>query len=189
MGPGSVYGDSQQQLRTLGKLEKSILDLSSSKETRRLQNPMRVLILHRLELKQSKLHSFRCFCFIFKIFKNVKQMTHVSTFSESPRPHGTHLTDAFRNCLQAGPGFIPIGPNSTPFMPIFRFILWRVSQTSVPYLLCLVRRHHGKNGKHHLPLLSLVSHLYPIFPMVPFHDIVWEQGQKASHHLVPNIQL
>ena len=41
----------------------------------------------------------------------------------------------------------------------------------------------GKNGKHHLPLVFVLSHLYPILPMVPFDDIVWEQGQKASRHI------
>ena len=30
---------------------------------------------------------------------------------------------------------------------------------------------------------SLASQPYPIFPLVTFRDIVWEQGQKASRHL------
>ena len=48
----------------------------------------------------------------------------------------------------------------------------------------LPRKIHGrKDGKHHLPPVFLLNHLYPIFPPVPFVCIVWDKGQKASRQM------
>ena len=48
------------------------------------------------------------------------------------------------------------------------------------------KTHRRKNGKHHLPTV-LLNHLYPIFPLVPFVGIVWQQGQKASRQIANNL--
>ena len=48
----------------------------------------------------------------------------------------------------------------------------------------LRRHHHRKNGKRLFTSYFCNKANYPIFPVVTFRDIVWEQGQKASSHLV-----
>ena len=88
----------------------------------------------------------------------------LSTFSQRPSPQvpwDPSKKMRLGSFLQSGPSLTPIGPNGTPFMPIFRFKFWSVSQTSVPYLLCLDRHHHGTNGKHHLPLVLILNQASP----------------------------
>ena len=41
----------------------------------------------------------------------------------------------------------------------------------------------GKMGNAYLPSILYTKSSYPIFPVVTFQDIVWEQGQMASRHL------
>ena len=63
----------------------------------------------------------------------------------------------------------------------FQNLRFFINLRSPPPLPCSY--HHGKNERHHLPSVFVLNHLYPILPMVPFDDIVWEQGQKASRHI------
>ena len=67
-------------------------------------------------------------------------------------------------------------------------ILVFLPHTSIYYLHCLQRHHHRKDRKRLFTLYFYTKSSYPIFPVVTFRDIVWEQGQMASRQLGPSVK-
>ena len=148
---------------------------------------MRGFVLDQYELNPNKFdrfHYFFIFCKSSK--KNDPKMKHFSTFSQRPSPQaprdppsGQELIslvswDKFSSRLDQ------MAPHSCPF-EISNFDVFHKPCSLPP----LPRKIHGrKDGKHHLPPVFLLNHLYPIFPPVPFVCIVWDKGQKASRHIL-----
>ena len=112
-------------------------------------------------------------------------MKHFSTFFQRPSPQaprdpvsGQELIslvswDKFSSRLDQ------MAPHSCPFL-VSNFDVFHKPRSLPP----LPRKIHGrKDGKHHLPPVFVLNHLYPIFPPVPFVCIVWDKGQKASRHV------
>ena len=156
---------------------------------------MRGFVLHRYELSPTRFDRFRVFCPIsfLKTFKpvktNVKQMQHFPTFSQSPSPQAPwHPSQKMRLEISCNLGPVSsrldqMAPHSCPFF-VSNFDVFH--KPLFPTSFALLDITMGQMGNTIYLCFSLVSHLYPIFPMVPFHDIVWEQGQKASRHMGPS---
>ena len=112
-------------------------------------------------------------------------MKHFSTFSQRPSPQaprgpvsGQELI-MLVSCDKVSSRYDQMAPHSCPFL-VSNFDVFLKPRSLPP----LPRKIHGrKDGKHHLPSVFVLNHLYPIFPPVPFVCIVWDKGQKASRHI------
>ena len=116
---------------------------------------------------------------------NDPKMKHFPTFSQSPSPQAPWdpskkmSLEISCNLDAVSSRLDQMTPHSCPFL-VSNFDVFHKPCSLPP----LPRKIHGrKDGKHHLPPVFLLNHLYPIFPPVPFVCIVWDKGQKASRHM------